>query len=226
MATAAMAPPARAGKNKQYSNDVAIFFWGGDSEAHNNAAYGFTGRANRRGSDFRGVLTAKADYESARACHEKLAGFWNQESRLYLCGHGNWRLCTLARHSPEKIALFLRAAQMPKVKMVSVVSCNLGRGVTWRPGRPLTQHCETSFGAKLYAHIHILCEKLAVRTIEVAVGDTTGKKKTRLNEAHEWQHHQAETKIVFSAAGYQVLTRSLDQQLDDIIDDFNEMLGY
>jgi hypothetical protein len=164
-----------------------------------------------------------AGSEAGRACHKKLAGFWNQESRVYLVGHGDWELCTLAGHSPEKIALFLRAAQMPRVKTISVVACNLGRGVKWKPGSALTQHCETSFGGQLYKHIHIFCEKLAVRTLNTAVHPYTGQKYTRL-EGAKWQHKEEGTKIVFSAAGYQVISPSLDQQLDDIIDEMNDMI--
>jgi len=223
MATVPVATPARAGHNKQYSNDVAIFFWGGKTGAHVKAISGFKARASVRGSEFKGFLAANAEFDAARACHQKLAGFWNQESRVYLVGHGDWELCTLAGHSPDKIALFLRAAQMPRVKTVSVVACDLGRDAKWKPGTALAQHCETSFGGQLYKHIHIYCDKLAVRTLNTAVHPRTGQKYTRLNKAENWQNHQDETKIVFSAGGYQVISPWLDQ-LDDIIDEINDMI--
>lgn len=179
-----------AGKTGKYSNDIAIFFMGGRMAAHEAAFHGLKARAGTRGSVFESYFALNAKFDEARNCHAKVAQIWNGRSRVYLIGHGDWRAKTLAGHSPTEVALFLRMAQMPRVKLISIVACSLGAGPIEDADLRLRtashdhriQNSARSFGAEFYKSARVFSERLAVRTQPTSFDPMTGRKHTMTEE--------------------------------------------
>lgn len=182
-----------AGKTGKYSNDIALFFVSGKLTAHVGAFKGLNARARARGSIFESYFALSSSFDEARNCHAKLTQIWNARSRVYLVGHGNWRARTLAGHTPSELTLFLRQAQMPRVKLISIVACSLGAGpmedadlrIRTASHDHRIENSARSFGAEFYKSARVFCERLAVRTLSTLVDRDTGQKLTVTAEAED-----------------------------------------
>lgn len=79
------------------------------------------------------------------AAFEKLDG----ESRVYLDGHGDWENATLSGVTAGAMVDLLKKAHMPKVRVVSICGCSLGRDKGTANSMRVSNSM-TSFAAQLH----------------------------------------------------------------------------
>ncbi len=127
--------------------------------------------------------------------------------RLYLVGHGSWYLGTLGNYHAEDIAYMIgKLFPMSQIKLVSVVSCNLGRyRVADDPG--LANESSESFSAKLHRFlgkggpdVHAYTKYVTVSSGPGVLYSKLGEKQTSPIEKPKngfYDHHRLGSKVLF-----------------------------
>jgi hypothetical protein len=126
--------------------------------------------------------------------------------RVYVMGHGNWQMGTIGGYNADFVAETLRTAlDGTKVKVVSVLGCELGRDIVTGGSALVAVSCD-SFAAKLHRHLKGFCDVLYARVFDVNVR-ADGTKRTSLND--NLIHHREASKVKFHWLG--------DDQLRDYV---------
>ena len=126
-------------------------------------------------------------------------------SRLYLVGHGDWRLQTLSGWTAERTADLLARSGLTAVRVISLVADELGRDHGSTSASDLREPPD-SFAARLHAallHRHGIETVLMARvypTIVVGEEPARGTKRTldADDDAGDGVHHRPHSKLRFS----------------------------
>lgn len=153
-------------------------------------------------------------------------GKMTNNTRVYLCGHGDWVTQTLGGFSMGFVASVLNLCQAPNDSVISVVGCQLARDKRLAAYGKLCSNSINSFGSKLHQRMWSKYQKkyvLFARTYNVGVypdGKIGGRKliflaDTLTPKVEDQREKHPKSKVMFCWAGDTQVRRWVDYEQYD-----------